>query len=191
MSRKGKYPIPLPKGVEVKQSGNEIHVKGPKGALRQELVPGIEVDIQPDNILVGLAESHQDAGNLHGLYRSLINNMVVGVSEGFQKKLEMIGVGYRASVQGKILDLQVGFSHVDKNGQRASQKRSQLEIPQGIEIKVEKNTLIIVTGIDKQLVGKIAAEIRSVRPPEPYKGKGIRYPDEHVRKKAGKAAAKK
>lgn len=191
MSRKGKYPIPLPKGVEVKKAGNEIHVKGPKGALVQELVPGIEVDVQTEQVIVGLADTHPDAGNMHGLYRSLIDNMVVGVSKGFEKKLEMIGVGYRAAVQGKILDLQVGFSHVDKGGQRATQKRSQVDIPQGIEIKVEKNTLIIVTGIDKQLVGKVAAEIRSVRPPEPYKGKGIRYPDEHVRKKAGKAAAKK
>lgn len=191
MSRKGKYPIPIPKGVEVKNTGNEIHVKGPKGALQQELVPGIEVDIQPDQLTVSLAETHQHAGNMHGLYRSLINNMVIGVSQGFERKLEMIGVGYRASVQGKVLDLQVGFSHVDKGGQRATQRRSQLEIPPGIEIKVEKNTQIIVTGINKQLVGKTAAEIRSVRPPEPYKGKGIRYPDEHVRKKAGKAAAKK
>lgn len=191
MSRKGKYPIPLPKGVEVKNTGNEIHVKGPKGTMQQALVPGIVVEVNGDQINVSLAETHQDAGNMHGLYRSLINNMVVGVSQGFERKLEMIGVGYRAAVQGRLLDLQVGFSHVDVGGQRATQKRSQVQIPDGIEIKVEKNTLITVSGINKQQVGKIAAEIRSIRPPEPYKGKGIRYPDEHVRKKAGKAAAKK
>jgi large subunit ribosomal protein L6 len=191
MSRKGKYPIPLPKGVEVKNTGNEIHVKGPKGALQQKLVPGIQVVIEPEQVLVSLAETHSNDGHMHGLYRSLINNMVIGVSQGYEKKLEMIGVGYRAAVQGSILDLQVGFSHVMVNGQRTTQKRSQVAIPKGIEIKVEKNTLISITGIDKQQVGQIAAEIRAIKPPEPYKGKGIRYPDEHVRKKAGKAAAKK
>ncbi|MGZ6330090.1 MAG: 50S ribosomal protein L6 [Parachlamydiaceae bacterium] len=191
MSRKGKYPIPLPKGVEVKNAGNEIHVKGPKGALQQKLVPGIQVVIEPEQVLVSLAETHSNDGHMHGLYRSLINNMVIGVSQGYEKKLEMIGVGYRAAVQGNILDLQVGFSHVMVNGQRTTQKRSQVAIPKGIEIKVEKNTLISITGVDKQQVGQIAAEIRAIKPPEPYKGKGIRYPDEHVRKKAGKAAAKK
>lgn len=191
MSRKGKYPIPLPKGVEVKSSGDEVHVKGPKGTLEQKLVPGIIVTIEPEQVTVSLAETHPNDGHMHGLYRSLINNMVVGVSQGFEKKLEMIGVGYRAAVQGSILDLQVGFSHIMVNGQRATQKRSQVPIPTGIDIKVEKNTQITVTGIDKQQVGQIAAEIRAVKPPEPYKGKGIRYPGEHVRKKAGKAAAKK
>jgi large subunit ribosomal protein L6 len=191
MSRKGKNPIPLPKGVVVKQNENEIHVVGPKGTLRQALVAGIQVEVEAERVLISLLETHKDAGNMHGLYRSLINNMVVGVSQGFEKKLEMIGVGYRASVQGRLLDLQVGFSHVMKEGQRATQKRSQVHFPEGIDIKVEKNTQITVSGIDKQLVGKVAADIRAIRPPEPYKGKGIRYPDEHVRKKAGKAAAKK
>jgi large subunit ribosomal protein L6 len=191
MSRKGKYPIPLPKGVEVKNSGDEIHVKGPKGALQQKLVPGIIINIEPEQVTVSLAETHPNDGHMHGLYRSLIDNMIVGVSQGYEKKLEMIGVGYRAAVQGTVLDLQVGYSHVMVNGQRTTQKRSQVSIPKGIEIKVEKNTLIIVSGINKQQVGQIAAEIRAIKPPEPYKGKGIRYPSEHVRKKAGKAAAKK
>ncbi|MBA3602251.1 MAG: 50S ribosomal protein L6 [Parachlamydiaceae bacterium] len=191
MSRKGKNPIPVPKGVAVEIKGNEIHVNGPKGALNLKLLPAIEVEIQTEQLNVKLAETHQNDGAIHGLYRSLIDNMVVGVSQGFEKKLEMIGVGYRASVQGEILDLQVGFSFVEKNGQRVSQKRSQVAIPKGIQIKVEKNTLITINGIDKQQVGQIAAEIRAIRPPEPYKGKGIRYPNEHVRKKAGKAAAKK
>ncbi len=191
MSRKGKNPIPVPKGVAVQVKGNEIHVNGPKGALNLKLLPAIEVEIHTEQLNVKLAETHQDDGAIHGLYRSLIDNMVVGVSQGFEKKLEMIGVGYRASVQGEILDLQVGFSFVEKNGQRVSQKRSQVAIPKGIQIKVEKNTLITINGIDKQQVGQIAAEIRAIRPPEPYKGKGIRYPNEHVRKKAGKAAAKK
>jgi large subunit ribosomal protein L6 len=191
MSRKGKNPVPLPKGVEVKKLGNEIHVKGPKGSLHQKLVPGITVEIEPEQILVGLDEQHQGAGNMHGLYRSLIHNMVVGVTEGYSKQLEMIGVGYRAAVQGNVLDLQVGYSYVMKDGQRTSQKRSQLVIPEGIAIKVEKNTQINVSGINKQQVGQIASEIRAIKPPEPYKGKGIRYPTEHVRKKAGKAAAKK
>lgn len=191
MSRKGKNPIPVPKGVAVEIKGSDIHVTGPKGALNLKLVPAIEVEIQPEQLNVKLAETHQDDGAIHGLYRSLIDNMVVGVSQGFEKKLEMIGVGYRAAVQGEILDLQVGFSYIEKNGQRLSQKRSQIVIPKGIQIKVEKNTQITVNGIDKQQVGQVAAEIRAVRPPEPYKGKGIRYPTEHVRKKAGKAAAKK
>lgn len=191
MSRKGKNPVPVPKGVAVEVKDNEIHVKGPKGSLNLKLVPAIAVDIKPDQLNVNLTENHQDEGALHGLFRSLIHNMVVGVSQGFEKKLEMIGVGYRAAVQGNLLDLQVGFSFVEKNGQRVSQKRSQVVIPSGIQIKVEKNTAITISGIDKQQVGQVAAEIRSVRPPEPYKGKGIRYPTEHVRKKAGKAAAKK
>lgn len=191
MSRKGKNPIPVPKGVAVQVKGNEIHVNGPKGALSLKLLPAIEVEVLTEQLNVKLAETHQNDGAFHGLYRSLIDNMVVGVSQGFEKKLEMIGVGYRAAVQGEILDLQVGFSFVEKNGQRVSQKRSQVAIPKGIQIKVEKNTLITINGIDKQKVGQIAAEIRAIRPPEPYKGKGIRYPDEHVRKKAGKAAAKK
>lgn len=191
MSRKGKSPVAIPAGVEVKHAGDQVIVKGPKGSLEQKLLPGIDVKIENNQVLVLLDEKQHARSNMHGLYRALINNMVEGVSKGFEKKLEMIGVGYRAAVQGSILDLQVGLSFVDNGGQRVSQKCSQVEIPKGIEIKVEKNTLISISGINKQQVGQIAAEIRAIKPPEPYKGKGIRYVGEHVRKKAGKAAAKK
>lgn len=180
MSRKGKLPIPLPKGVEVKVSANEIAVKGPKGSLNQALVPGIRVNVEADQIVVELDEKYAHQGNFHGLYRTLIENMVKGTTQGFETLLEMIGVGYRAAVQGQLLDLQLGFSHPTK-----------LPIPEGLQIKVDKNTLITVSGVDKQKVGQFAATIRSMRPPEPYQGKGIRYKDEYVRRKAGKAAAKK
>lgn len=180
MSRKGKLPIPLPKGVELKVSGNQLTVKGPKGTLSQELIPAIEVKVEGNEVIVGLTQGHEDEGHFHGLYRSIINNMVQGTAQGFERKLEMIGVGYRAAVQGQLLDLQIGFSHPTK-----------LPIPEGVNVKVEKNTNIQITGIDKQKIGQFAATVRAVRPPEPYQGKGIRYEGEYVRKKAGKAAAKK
>lgn len=178
MSRKGKLPIQLPKGVEVKVSNNEISVKGPKGSLHHELVPGIEVKVDGSHLTVGLNENAQDLSSFHGLYWAIINNMIHGTSHGFEKKLEMIGVGYRASVQGHHLDLQIGFSHPTK-----------LPIPEGVHVKVDKNTVIVVSGIDKQKVGQFAATVRAIRPPEPFQGKGIRYEGEYVRKKAGKAAA--
>lgn len=180
MSRKGKLPIPLPKGVEVKVSETDVSVKGPKGSLTQKLVPGIRVKVEGSQVLVSLADEAADIDHFYGLYRSLINNMVVGTTEGFEKRLEMIGVGYRAAVQGDLLDLQLGFSHPTK-----------LPIPKGLTVKVDKNTLIIISGFDKHLVGQFAANVRSKRPPEPYQGKGIRYQGEYVRKKAGKSAAKK
>lgn len=180
MSRIGKLPIPLPKGVEVKVINTEIHIKGPKGSLQQQLVSGIQVKVEGDQVMISLAEEHDDLNHFHGLYRALINNMIVGTNQGFEKRLEMIGVGYRAAVQGDLLDLQLGFSHPTK-----------LPIPKGLTVKVEKNTLIIINGFDKHLVGQFAATVRSKRPPEPYQGKGIRYQGEYVRKKAGKAAAKK
>lgn len=180
MSRKGKLPIPLPKGLEVKISGSEVSVKGPKGTLHQTVRPGIKVSVEDNHIIVSIEDGAGDIGHFHGLYRTLINNMVVGTTEGFEKKLEMIGVGYRAAVQGDQLDLLLGFSHPMK-----------LDIPKGLGIKVEKNTLITISGFDKHLVGQFAAIIRSKRPPEPYQGKGIRYVGEYVRKKAGKSAAKK
>jgi large subunit ribosomal protein L6 len=180
MSRKGKLPIPLPKGLEVKVSGSEVSVKGPKGTLHQTVRPGIKVSIEENQIIVSIEDGAGDLGHFHGLYRTLISNMVVGTTEGFEKKLEMIGVGYRAAVQGDQLDLLLGFSHPMK-----------LDIPKGLGIKVEKNTLITISGFDKHLVGQFAAIIRSKRPPEPYQGKGIRYVGEYVRKKAGKSAAKK
>ena len=180
MSRKGKLPILIPKGVEVKIATNEVVVKGPKGTLHQPMLEQIKLHQEGDQLIVSLHENHQNAGNFHGLYRSLIQNMVVGTSHGFEKKLEMIGVGYRASVQGHLLDLLIGTSHPVK-----------LTIPAGIAVKVEKNTAISITGADKQKVGQFAAEVRAKKPPEPYQGKGIRYAGEFVRKKAGKAAAKK
>jgi large subunit ribosomal protein L6 len=180
MSRKGKLPIPIPKGVEIKVSPNEIAVKGAKGTLHHSLIPQIDVHVEGQTIHVGVKEGEQGAGNFHGLYRSIIANMVQGVTSGFEKKLEMIGVGYRAAVQGSKLDIQVGLSHP-----------TQLPVPEGISVKVDKNTLIVVSGIDKQKVGQFSAEIRAMKPPEPYQGKGIRYQGEYVRKKAGKAAAKK
>lgn len=180
MSRKGKLPIAIPKGVEVKVSNTEVAVKGPKGSLKQKLVPGVNIKVDGDEVLVSLADENGGLNNFHGLYRTLIFNMVEGTTKGFEKKLEMIGVGYRAAVQGHLLDLQLGFSHPTK-----------LEIPTGITVKVDKNTSITITGFDKHLVGQFAATVRSMKKPEPYQGKGIRYAGEYVRKKAGKAAAKK
>lgn len=180
MSRKGKLPIPLPKGVEVKTTQDQITVKGPKGTLNQRLLPSIKVRIEDNQLHVELAEGFEKDGHFHGLYRSLINNMVEGTTQGFQRELEMIGVGYRAAVQGHHVDLQIGQSHPTK-----------ISIPDGIQVKVDKNTAIIITGIDKHKVGHFAAFLRAQKPPEPYQGKGIRYKGEYVRKKAGKAAAAK
>lgn len=181
MSRKGKAPIALPKGVDVKISATEISVKGPKGKLSQQLPAGIHVRVEGDQIIVEANDAQGlDIGNLHGLYRSLIQNMVLGAVQEFEKQLEMVGVGYRAAVQGKALDLQIGFSHPTK-----------VAIPEGVQVTVDKNTVIKVKGSDKQQVGQFAATVRAKRPPEPYQGKGIRYAGEYVRKKAGKAAASK
>lgn len=177
MSRLGKAPIPLPKGVEVKSSKGEIEVKGPKGTIKRSVPEGISVKVQESNILVEFDEKTGLPKPMYGLYRSLINNAVVGVTDGFEKQLSLIGVGYRAAVKGDVLDLQLGFSHP-----------SQIKIPSDLNVAVEKSTLIKITGSDKQLVGQFAANVRAVRPPEPYKGKGVRYVDEYVRKKAGKAA---
>lgn len=180
MSRKGKLPISLPKGVEVKVSPEEVTVKGPKGTLHQKLIPAIKVRVENNQIHVELAPGCEKDGNFHGLFRSLISNMVDGTTKGFERELEMVGVGYRAAVQGHHLDLQIGLSHPTK-----------ISIPEGVHVKVEKSTAILITGIDKHKVGHFAATVRAVRPPEPYQGKGIRYKDEYVRKKAGKAAAAK
>lgn len=180
MSRKGKQPITIPKGVEFKIANNELTVKGPKGTLKHALVPQIQVNIDGDVLVVSMAPEFESDDNFHGLYRTIIHNMVVGVTQGFERKLEMIGVGYRASVQGHHLDLLIGLSHPTK-----------LSIPEGVQVKVEKNTQITITGADKQVIGQFAATVRSKKPPEPYQGKGIRYVGEYVRKKAGKAAAAK
>lgn len=179
MSRIGKQPITIPKGVDIKVSPAEVSVKGPKGTLTQKLIPGVIVNQKDQELEISVAEDMKDMGKFHGLYRALINNMVVGVTTGFEKKLEMIGVGYRAILQGPLLDVQVGLSHEKK-----------LDIPKSIQVKVEK-TIITISGANKQEVGQFAATVRAVKPPEPYQGKGIRYVGEYVRKKAGKAAAAK
>jgi large subunit ribosomal protein L6 len=180
MSRKGKNPIPVPKGVEVKIQSDQISVKGPKGFLQQAIISGVVVENIGDALTVVVEPAL--AGRLpgaQGLFWSLINNMVAGTTDGFSKSLDLVGVGYRASVQGKFLDLLLGFSHPTK-----------IQIPEGISVSVQKNTNILVSGADKQLVGKFAADVRAFRPPEPYKGKGVRYTDEYVRRKAGKSGKK-
>lgn len=180
MSRKGKLPIQLPKGVEVKVAGSQITVKGPKGTLHHDLHPAVTAHIENNEVHVTLQNGHEDEGNFHGLFRTIIYNMVLGSTHGFEKKLEMVGVGYRAAVSGHNLDLQIGFSHPTK-----------IPIPEGVNVKVDKNTMITINGIDKQKIGQFAATVRAIRPPEPYQGKGIRYADEYVRRKAGKAASAK
>ena len=176
MSRVGKAPIELPSGVEVTTTDNVVVVKGPKGSLTQEIDPRISLSIEDGVVSVVRDSDEREVRALHGLYRALIANMVLGVSDGYSKELQAVGVGYRGSLKGSTLELQVGFSHP-----------VSIEAPEGITFEVPEPTRFIVSGIDKQLVGQVAANIRAVRPPEPYKGKGIRYADEYVRRKAGKA----
>ncbi|HDJ27913.1 MAG TPA: 50S ribosomal protein L6 [Proteobacteria bacterium] len=175
MSRIGKKPIPLAKGVEARIEAGMVNVKGPKGELNQAIVDRVSVVVEDGNILVMRQGDDRRSRSFHGLMRSLLANMVVGVSDGFSKSLEVNGVGYRAEVSGKTLNMSLGFAH-----------QVNCPIPEGIAIQVEKNK-ITVQGIDKQLVGSMAAKIRSYRPVEPYKGKGIKYTGEHVLRKAGKA----
>lgn len=177
MSRLGKTPIPLPDKVEVKIADGMVHVKGPKGHISIPVEKGISVKVEDNKLLVVKDEKVEMPRSAHGLSRALINNMVIGVSKGFETRLGLIGVGYRAAVQGQKLDLQLGFSHP-----------TQISIPKGVNVTVDKSVTIIIQGIDKHLVGQFAASVRSMKPPEPYKGKGIRYENEYVRKKAGKAA---
>lgn len=176
MSRIGKKPILLPQGVTVNATDGFIIVKGLKGELKKKIVPGTSVEVKDGMILVGIIKESKKSSALWGLSRSLIANMVLGVTSGFEKKLEIEGVGFRASLDGNGLTLLLGFSHPVK-----------VEVPQGISFKVEKNT-ITVSGIDKELVGQTAAEIRSLKKPEPYKGKGIKYQGEIIRRKVGKKA---
>jgi len=174
MSRVGKKPVPLPKGVTAAVNDNVVTVKGPKGELKLSLVPDVSVKVEDGAITVSPRETER-ARAMWGMQRSLLNNLVNGVTNGFTSKLEINGVGYRAAVQGKNLQLQLGFSH-----------DVQYPIPEGITIVCEKPTMISITGIDKQLVGQVAAEIRGYRPPEPYKGKGVKYANERIRRKEGK-----
>ena len=175
MSRIGKKPIALPKGVTASVDGQTVKVKGPKGELSVKLVPEVSATVDEHGITVTPDNSQDKAAQMWGLSRSLVSNLVTGVTVGFTQKLEIQGVGYRAAVQGKVLNLQLGFSH-----------DVPYAIPPGITIVTEKPTSIAISGIDKQLVGQVAAEIRGWRPPEPYKGKGVRYEGEYVRRKEGK-----
>ena len=177
MSRIGKKPISLPNGVSVTvEQGNTVHVKGRKGELSQKIHDDMKVSVVDNVVTVERPTDEANHRALHGLSRSLIQNMVIGVSEGYKKELEIVGVGYRAQKQGKKLVLNMGFSHP-----------VEMEEPQGITFEVPSPTQIVVNGIDKQLVGETAANVRKVRPPEPYKGKGIKYVDEYIRRKVGKA----
>jgi len=179
VSRIGKKPISLPQGVEITVKDNMVTVKGPKGTLAQAIPQGITVSKQDDQIVVERAGDSKQDRAYHGLTRALVANMVQGVSTGFERKLELVGVGYRAQLQGKKLVINIGFSHP-----------VEVEPPEGIEFEVPAANKITVKGIDKQLVGNTAAIIRDIRRPEPYKGKGIKYENEVVRRKAGKAGGK-
>lgn len=176
MSRIGRAPISVPSGVEVKIDGSHIVVKGPKGTLERDFHKDMKVEFHDNIIEVSRPSENKTHKSLHGLTRSLINNMVIGVTEGFKKELEINGVGYRATKQGKDLVMNLGYSH-------------QVIVPEidGITIEVPNQTTVIISGSDKQKVGQFAAEVREKRPPEPYKGKGIKYADEHIQRKEGKA----
>lgn len=175
MSRVGKKPITIPSGVEVTNVGNLYTVKGPKGTLSRELSPEIKVNIENNEITFERPNDLPNIRALHGTTRANVNNMVVGVSEGFKIKLELVGVGYRVAANGKGLTLSLGYSHP-----------VEIEAIEGINFTVEGNTKITVEGIDKQLVGQVASDIRAKRAPEPYKGKGVKYADEKIRRKEGK-----
>ncbi|MGB9867170.1 MAG: 50S ribosomal protein L6 [Bacillota bacterium] len=179
MSRIGKIPVPVPAGVEVKIEGDSIHVKGPKGSLSRTIPEGISVQYDGSQIVVARASDTRQHKALHGLTRRLIANMIEGVTNGFSKSLELVGVGYRAAKSGRKLSLVVGYSHP-----------VEIDPPEGIEFDVPNPTLVVVRGADKEKVGQVAANIRAVRPPEPYQGKGIRYMGEKIRRKAGKAGKK-
>jgi large subunit ribosomal protein L6 len=176
MSRVGKMPIPIPSGVEVRINGPSVTVKGPKGELSRDLNPEIKIEQADGQIVVTRPTDQPRHRAMHGLTRSLVANMVTGVSDGFSKTLELQGVGYRAQMQGRDLVLAVGYSHP-----------VQVPPPPGIEFEVDGTTKIIVRGVNREHVGQAAADVRKIRPPEPYKGKGIRYLGEYVRRKAGKA----
>lgn len=184
MSRIGKSPVTIPSGVEVKVDGALVSVKGPKGQLQQELDTCVTINIDGSVITFSRASDAPDHRSKHGLYRALIQNMIVGVSEGYKKELEVIGVGYRATATGQLLELSLGYSHP-----------IAIELPKEIKVSAEtlkgKAPVVTLESFDKQLIGQVAAKIRSLRKPEPYKGKGVRFMGEEVRRKAGKSAGKK
>jgi len=176
MSRIGKMPVPVPGGVDVAIEGRNVTVKGPRGTLSRALHPDMTVSRAEDTLVVTRPTEQKTHKQLHGLTRTLVNNMVVGVTDGYRKGLEITGVGYRAALNGNKLTLNLGYSHP-----------IEIDPPEGISFEVENPTRLAVVGIDKELVGQIAAQVRSTRKPEPYKGKGVRYAGEKIRRKAGKA----
>ena len=175
MSRIGKLPIPIPKDVKVDLKDDLLTINGPKGELKRNIHPKVNVNTDDKQIIVSVNDDTIESKSFHGLFRALIANMVTGVSQGFEKKLELIGVGYRAQAQGNTLNLTLGFSHP-----------VNYPVPEGITVETPSQTEILVKGIDKQKVGQVSAEIRAYRPPEPYKGKGVRYADEYVVRKEAK-----
>jgi large subunit ribosomal protein L6 len=179
LSRIGKQPIPIPKGVEVTVAGNKVTVKGPKGTIEKSVDPSLTVKVENNEVICGGDLSNRTSKSLWGLWRVLVHNMIEGVTNGYKKSLEIQGVGYKAEIKGKDLSMAVGYSHI-----------VNIKAPQGITFKCETPTKITIEGVDKQMVGQVTAEIRLKRCPEPYKGKGIRYTNEHVRRKVGKAAGK-
>ncbi len=176
MSRIGKIPVAIPSGVTVSVDGSTIHVKGPKGELTRELTGGVTAKVEDNELRLERPNDEAQSKALHGLYRSLCNGMVEGVEKGYEKRLEVVGVSYQASVEGNRLRLQVGFSHP-----------VFVDIPKGLKVECPSLTMIVITGCDKQMVGEFAAKSRKVRPPEPYKGKGVRYVGEQIVQKAGKS----
>ena len=180
MSRIGKKPIPVPQGVKVAIQGASVHVEGPKGKLSHSVPVGISVKADPSVVTVDRSSDHRNVRALHGLTRSLIANMVHGVKDGFERKLEIVGIGYRCQVQGKNLQLALGYSHP-----------VIFPLPDGIQAEVERQVAITLRGADKALLGQTAAKLRELRKPDPYKGKGIKYADEYIRRKVGKKAGAK
>lgn len=184
MSRIGKAPIEIPAGVTVQVNGNVVTVKGPKGELQQEVNPVIKVNVEGNKIELTRPDDERQNRAMHGLYRALVHNMVVGVSEGYRKEMELVGVGYRATATGQVLELALGFSHA-----------IYIKLPKEIKVEAKsernKNPLIILESSDKQLLGQVCAKIRSLRKPEPYKGKGIKFVGEIIRRKSGKSASAK
>jgi len=176
MSRIGKQPIEIPAGVKISMNGQDCVIEGPKGKLEQFIHENANVNVDGNTLTVERKDDSKESRSMHGLYRSLLSNMIEGVTKGYEKKLEIVGVGYRAALKGKNLDISLGFSHP-----------VEIAPPAGIEFDVEGQQKIVVKGIDKQLVGQVAADIRKLRKPEPYKGKGVRYEGERIIRKAGKA----
>jgi large subunit ribosomal protein L6 len=178
MSRIGKKPIAVPKGVTVKTDASSVEVKGPKGQMKQPLPPGITAAVEDGHIVTKKVSDDAQLGKFHGLARSLVNNAVLGVTEGWKKELDIVGVGYRAEMKGQQIHLALGYSHP-----------VIFDVPKGIEVAIDKQTHIVVTGVDRQLVGQVAANLRRLRKPDPYQQKGVRYTGEVLKKKAGKTGA--